>query len=259
MTTKINTIITSEPVLKESDVDAPVSFPKRQSEIARKTGEVGDGVLAMLRTAPRGDKITVGVGVGALLVAPPLMITTSIPASVYGGALIGGLVAGISGTPSLVVGCGALAYECLTYPGCVKCMSKSRGIRDATTPSLPEPTSAGQSIGRLHPSPSLPAKGGVEGKTPPEPKGIVVEQPRSYPASSKAELPVSESASRVSLPAPKPVSPLPELEEMVVEQPKTTLPSPEPEWTQLSAWWQYLGEFFAEPSGATESVDESSV
>ncbi|MCY3974577.1 MAG: hypothetical protein OXF02_03420 [Simkaniaceae bacterium] len=50
----------------------------------------------------------------------------------------------------------------------------------------------------------------------------------------------------------------PELEEVVVEQPKCESPSPEPVPT-APAWWNPFGGFFAKPNGATESVDESSV
>ncbi|MCY3974033.1 MAG: hypothetical protein OXF02_00585 [Simkaniaceae bacterium] len=49
----------------------------------------------------------------------------------------------------------------------------------------------------------------------------------------------------------------PDLEEVVVEQPRLKSPSPESAPT-APTWWSLFGGWFAEPSGTTESVGESS-
>ena len=53
------------------------------------------------------------------------------------------------------------------------------------------------------------------------------------------------------------VKAIPELEEVVIEQPKSKPPSPEPEPAK-EGWWN-LSSWFASPSETDESVDESPV
>lgn len=68
------------------------------------------------------------------------MLAISMPTTVYGGATVGGTVAGFTDAVLPEVSYGGLAYECFTQPECVKFASKKRGVKVVTASSLPDPT-----------------------------------------------------------------------------------------------------------------------
>ncbi|MCY3974155.1 MAG: hypothetical protein OXF02_01230 [Simkaniaceae bacterium] len=86
MSTTVDTLMISQPVPKESDVDAPVRFPKKETEVARKADKVG--CVAFMRENKCG---ATGLTVGCI----------NIPvggAVAYGGAEIGYLCGGMTGS-----------------------------------------------------------------------------------------------------------------------------------------------------------------
>ena len=107
MTTQLYTTITSTSVSKESDVDAPVRFPKGEAEVARKADKVG--CVACMRE----NKCLV-TGLITACVDLPIGTSATIVAGAIGGfsgeGLTGiGIGLALVGTAALGVSLGALA------------------------------------------------------------------------------------------------------------------------------------------------------
>ena len=125
MTTKLDTIITSQPVPKESDVDAPVRFPKKETEVARKGNKASRGVLdkwdeyEYTALERRIDRVSLGVLIADGVMVIPCGITAGALGGTYCGTT-GAVLGGLSGVVALCVACGALS--------CVSC--STRGNRE---------------------------------------------------------------------------------------------------------------------------------
>ena len=172
MSTTLDTFMTSQPVPKESDVDAPVRFPKKETEVARKADKVR--CVAFMRE----NKCLV-TGLTVSCIGIPVGGAVATGAGVVGGVTGAAVGVTLGGTATIGFGLGALACA-FADPVCRGCC-----------------------------------------------KSKVKEKP--------------------------------ELEEVVIEQPKLTPPSPEPEPEPAKGGWLSLSSWFAKPSEAKEPVDESSV
>ena len=129
MATTLDTLITSQPVPKESDVDAPVRFPKKETEVARKADEAG--CVAILRKHK-----CVAAGLITTCVNLPVGISVAVGAGTIGGFCGGGTGTAIGitlgGIPGIGVGLGACVcafadpdFRSL-YCGCCKSKVKEK-------------------------------------------------------------------------------------------------------------------------------------
>ncbi|MCY3975023.1 MAG: hypothetical protein OXF02_05715 [Simkaniaceae bacterium] len=179
MSITLDATITSQPVSKESDVDAPVRFPKKETEVARKADKVG--CYEVFQRLSMVDKVNLTLVNSSGVIGIPCTITAVVLGGVFGG-------------PVVAVGAGfstLLPFFGLAVGGCV--FTFRENIKDCRC--------------------------------------------------CRSELPK--------------VKAIPELEEVVIEQPKSKPPSPEPEPAK-EGWWN-LSSWFASPSETDESVDESPV
>ncbi|MCY3974340.1 MAG: hypothetical protein OXF02_02185 [Simkaniaceae bacterium] len=114
MTTRLDTIITSDPVLKESDVDAPVSFPEEETEVVRKTDRAGCCTFRRFPASRRDDcmivsSVCVGTIVGASVVAVAMPL-----GAVFGGVSGMWVGFGLSCPPPATIAVGGLVYAVCT-------------------------------------------------------------------------------------------------------------------------------------------------
>ncbi|MCY3975134.1 MAG: hypothetical protein OXF02_06310 [Simkaniaceae bacterium] len=106
MTTKLDTTIISGPVPKESDVDAPVSLPPKETEVVRKADKVSREVLDRGRCAyPVLERRVDNIGLACVVGGVVLIIVgtaTALPVGqVYGGITglaLGGSLPTVLGT-----------------------------------------------------------------------------------------------------------------------------------------------------------------
>ncbi|MCY3975173.1 MAG: hypothetical protein OXF02_06505 [Simkaniaceae bacterium] len=117
MTTKLDTIMVLGPAPKEPDVDAPVPFPKEETEVVRKTDRAGCCTFRRFPVSRRDDGIVgSAVAIGGI----------ALSSAVVGAMVLGGVFGGVTG---ILIGGG------LTYPpamaaatsGCVYAVCTKRG------------------------------------------------------------------------------------------------------------------------------------
>ena len=116
MSTTLDATVISGPVSKESDVDAPVSFPAKETEVVRKADKAsrelfyGEGLsYAEQKAFRRRGFISMGVVVGGGVAMSAVALAATLGA-VYGG--VTGLALGTSIPPVLFAGgaCGICFY-----------------------------------------------------------------------------------------------------------------------------------------------------
>ncbi|MCY3974690.1 MAG: hypothetical protein OXF02_04005 [Simkaniaceae bacterium] len=120
MTTKLDTIITSAPVPKESDVNAPVSFSFKKTKVAGKADKLSKKRISEgidYKTVDRRAEITIGINTACGVVGVPVAFTTGTVGYIYGGTV--GAAVGVSLPVGLTCGvaCGTLSYLCCPEDG----------------------------------------------------------------------------------------------------------------------------------------------
>lgn len=86
-------MVLSEPVPKKSDVDAPVSFPPKEAEVARKVDRARCCTCHRLPVSRRDDCMIGPVAAGGTVVGASVFVTAMCLGAFFGGVsgmLVGG-------------------------------------------------------------------------------------------------------------------------------------------------------------------------